>query len=185
MRSKFFWGVCKDKKKLIMISWKDVITSKDQGGLQVGSLKSFNLALLTKWWWRLKTNNNSLWVEVIKSFHGFNRSSVVDPLLYKKAGTWGSIAKLHKDMVALQVDLHASFHCESPTGQWRWSLDLIGNFSVASLRKKLDSFLLQNDRNLKTNWIKFVSIKMNIAVWNTQHRRLPTFSNLAKRGIIP
>ncbi|KAJ9553790.1 hypothetical protein OSB04_017835, partial [Centaurea solstitialis] len=28
------------------------------------------------------------------------------------------------------------------------------NFSVASLRKKLDSSLLQNDRNLKTNWIK-------------------------------
>ena len=171
-----------------MTSWKDVIASKDQGALQVESLKSFNLALLTKWWWRLKTNNHSLWVEVIRSFHGYKRNLVVDPLLSKKAGIWGSISKIPKDMAALQVNLPAAFHRESPPGQtntWRWSLEPSGYYSVSSLRKKLDSILLHNDRNLKTSWLKIVPSKVNIAVWKIQHRRLPTFSNLARRGIIP
>ncbi|GJU41039.1 hypothetical protein Tco_1193996, partial [Tanacetum coccineum] len=34
------------------------------------SLKSFNLALLQKWRWRLFSSPNALWVKVIKAFHG-------------------------------------------------------------------------------------------------------------------
>ncbi|KAJ9564530.1 hypothetical protein OSB04_000496 [Centaurea solstitialis] len=112
---------------------------------------------------------------------------MVDPLSSKKAGTWGSISKIHKDMAALQVDLPAAFHLESSPGQsftWRWSLDPSDRYTVSSLRKKLDSSFLHNGLNFKTNWLKIVPSKVNIAVWKIQHKRLPTFGNLARRGII-
>ncbi|GKD04054.1 putative RNA-directed DNA polymerase, eukaryota, reverse transcriptase zinc-binding domain protein [Tanacetum coccineum] len=47
LRAKFFWG-CKDSKKLIWIKWANVLSSFGKGGLNVGSLKAFNLALLQK-----------------------------------------------------------------------------------------------------------------------------------------
>lgn len=49
----------------------DIVTkpTKKEGGLEVGSLDSTNLALLAKWWWRLKNNNDSFWFSCIKSIH--------------------------------------------------------------------------------------------------------------------
>nr|GEW09192.1 hypothetical protein [Tanacetum cinerariifolium] len=40
------------------------------GGLQIGSLKAFNLALLQKWRWRLLSSPNNMWVNIIKALHG-------------------------------------------------------------------------------------------------------------------
>ncbi|GKE69882.1 reverse transcriptase domain, reverse transcriptase zinc-binding domain protein, partial [Tanacetum coccineum] len=39
-------------------------------GLNIGSLRAKNLALLGKWWWRFKKECGCLWVRVIKSIHG-------------------------------------------------------------------------------------------------------------------
>ncbi|GJZ72957.1 RNA-directed DNA polymerase, eukaryota, reverse transcriptase zinc-binding domain protein [Tanacetum coccineum] len=39
-------------------------------GLNIGSLKSFNLALLQKWRWRWFSFPNAIWVKVIKAIHG-------------------------------------------------------------------------------------------------------------------
>ena len=41
-----------------------------RGGLNVGSLRAKNMALLGKWWGRLSREGESLWVRVIKSIHG-------------------------------------------------------------------------------------------------------------------
>ncbi|GJX86071.1 reverse transcriptase domain-containing protein, partial [Tanacetum coccineum] len=47
-------------------SWKTLVDR----GLNIGSLKAFNLALLQKWRWRLLSSPNALWVQVIKAYHG-------------------------------------------------------------------------------------------------------------------
>ncbi|XP_071714499.1 uncharacterized protein [Rutidosis leptorrhynchoides] len=44
-----FGGGTQAKRKL---PWDQVIASKDHGGLEIGSLNAFNLALLHKWKWR-------------------------------------------------------------------------------------------------------------------------------------
>ncbi|GJY83425.1 hypothetical protein Tco_0496801 [Tanacetum coccineum] len=49
---------------------ENVLSSYDNGGLNIGSLKAFNLALLQKWRWRLLSHKNALWVKVIKALHG-------------------------------------------------------------------------------------------------------------------
>nr|GEX25922.1 RNA-directed DNA polymerase, eukaryota, reverse transcriptase zinc-binding domain protein [Tanacetum cinerariifolium] len=70
IRSNFFWRGNKDTKKMAWVKWSNTIASLDKGGLNIGSLKAFNLALLQKWRWRMLSSPNSLWVKVIKAFHG-------------------------------------------------------------------------------------------------------------------
>ncbi|GJT89609.1 reverse transcriptase domain, reverse transcriptase zinc-binding domain protein [Tanacetum coccineum] len=48
-------------------SWKPVVDKfkNREGGLNVGSLRAKNLALLGKWWWRLRKDGEGLWVKEI------------------------------------------------------------------------------------------------------------------------
>ncbi|XP_071708271.1 uncharacterized protein [Rutidosis leptorrhynchoides] len=57
-------------RKMSRVKWDLILASREKGGLGIGSLNSFNLALLLKWWWRLVNNPNALWVQMIKSIHG-------------------------------------------------------------------------------------------------------------------
>nr|GEX65776.1 RNA-directed DNA polymerase, eukaryota [Tanacetum cinerariifolium] len=70
IRSNFFWGGNQDGKKMAWVKWPIILNSYDNGGLNIDSLKAFNLALLQKWRWRLFTSPNDLWVKVVKAFHG-------------------------------------------------------------------------------------------------------------------
>nr|GEX35750.1 RNA-directed DNA polymerase, eukaryota, reverse transcriptase zinc-binding domain protein [Tanacetum cinerariifolium] len=70
IRASFFWGSCGEQKKMAWVKWSHVMASLDKGGLSVGSLKVFNLALLQKWRWRLVNNPDVLWACVIKAIHG-------------------------------------------------------------------------------------------------------------------
>ncbi|GKG19035.1 hypothetical protein Tco_0376134, partial [Tanacetum coccineum] len=70
IRSRFFNGVELNSKKAIWVKWCKVLASKDKGGLGVSSLFALNKALLIKWVWRFKTQNNLLWTRVIKAIHG-------------------------------------------------------------------------------------------------------------------
>ncbi|GJU32047.1 RNA-directed DNA polymerase, eukaryota [Tanacetum coccineum] len=63
------------------VKWDAILASLDQGGLGVGSLKAFNLALLQKWRWRLITKPDCLWVK-LKSLKQF---MVWKPDLMKRA----------------------------------------------------------------------------------------------------
>ncbi|GKA89741.1 putative RNA-directed DNA polymerase, eukaryota, reverse transcriptase zinc-binding domain protein [Tanacetum coccineum] len=70
IRAAFFWGGSQYTKKIAWVKWFNVISSFDKGELGIGSLKSFNLALLQKWRWRMFFNPHIMWVKVIKAFHG-------------------------------------------------------------------------------------------------------------------
>ncbi|GJR92121.1 putative RNA-directed DNA polymerase, eukaryota, reverse transcriptase zinc-binding domain protein [Tanacetum coccineum] len=70
LRASFFWGGSSKNKKMAWIKWDNILASHDKGGLGIGSLKAFNLALLQKWRWRLVTFSDSLWARVMKAIHG-------------------------------------------------------------------------------------------------------------------
>nr|GEV44463.1 RNA-directed DNA polymerase, eukaryota, reverse transcriptase zinc-binding domain protein [Tanacetum cinerariifolium] len=53
LRCNFFWGGSVDNNKLAWVAWKQVCSSKDCGGCGIGSLLASNLAMFTKWWWRM------------------------------------------------------------------------------------------------------------------------------------
>ena len=70
VRSNFFWGGNVGDTVLSWVKWNDILASYEKGGLNVGSLYAFNLALLQKWRWRFFTGGDCAWVRVICSIHG-------------------------------------------------------------------------------------------------------------------
>ncbi|XP_071689240.1 uncharacterized mitochondrial protein AtMg00310-like [Rutidosis leptorrhynchoides] len=70
IRARFFWGGSNKVKKMSWVKWDKILAPLDRGGLNVGSLKGFNLALIHKWRWRYLSNPNDYWVAIIKSIHG-------------------------------------------------------------------------------------------------------------------
>ncbi|GKA28019.1 RNA-directed DNA polymerase, eukaryota, reverse transcriptase zinc-binding domain protein [Tanacetum coccineum] len=57
-------------KRTSWVKWKNVLASKEKGGLGVSSLYALNRGLMFKWVWRFFTQNTSLWSRVIKAIHG-------------------------------------------------------------------------------------------------------------------
>nr|GEW85888.1 hypothetical protein [Tanacetum cinerariifolium] len=96
-------------------------------GMNIGSLKAFNLALLQKWRWRLFSSPNAHWVKVIKALHG--QEGGLD----------------HQERS--QVDLNS----EDDTCIWSMADD--GVFSVRSIRRVIDSKLLPSMLSA-TTWEK-------------------------------
>nr|GFA42977.1 RNA-directed DNA polymerase, eukaryota, reverse transcriptase zinc-binding domain protein [Tanacetum cinerariifolium] len=71
IRASFFWGGYQNLRKLAWIKWPNILSFLDKCVLGIGNLKSFNLALLQKWSWRMYFNLNAFWVKVIKALHGY------------------------------------------------------------------------------------------------------------------
>nr|GEZ39483.1 putative RNA-directed DNA polymerase, eukaryota [Tanacetum cinerariifolium] len=57
----------RDSKPIMWVKWEKALANYEMGGLNTGSLKAMNWALLSKWWWRFQVENEALWVKVIKS----------------------------------------------------------------------------------------------------------------------
>uniref|UniRef100_A0A452ZZZ2 Reverse transcriptase zinc-binding domain-containing protein n=1 Tax=Aegilops tauschii subsp. strangulata TaxID=200361 RepID=A0A452ZZZ2_AEGTS len=64
--SRFFWAGENNKQKYHMVKWSEIYKPKDQGGLGVISSKRMNIALLSKWLWRIQTEEGGLWLQIIR-----------------------------------------------------------------------------------------------------------------------
>ncbi|PWA53515.1 reverse transcriptase domain, Reverse transcriptase zinc-binding domain protein [Artemisia annua] len=75
------------------------------GGLRLGSLKAYNLALLPKWWWGVRVDRDSLWASVISDIHR-NLGGTKDIMYMPKfKGMWSSISKVRKEATDLGIPL--------------------------------------------------------------------------------
>ena len=61
----FLWGGGNLDKKIHLVKWKTVCSRKENGGLGLQILFTFNRALLGKWNWRFAMEDNSTWRKVI------------------------------------------------------------------------------------------------------------------------
>ena len=66
--------------------------------------------------------------------------------------------------------------------RWSWSLDDVGDFTVASVRKVIDDHILPTG-NTNTRWVKEVPIKINIHAWKVKNDGFPTRFNMSRRGM--
>nr|GEX27319.1 RNA-directed DNA polymerase, eukaryota, reverse transcriptase zinc-binding domain protein [Tanacetum cinerariifolium] len=69
IRCHFFNGAYLGGKKSMWVKWKNILVSKEKGGLGVSSLYALNRALMFKWVWWFITQRTSLWTRVIKAIH--------------------------------------------------------------------------------------------------------------------
>ena len=150
----------------------------------MGSLKALNLALLTKRWWRYKIERDALWRQVIKSIHGDHGANPIG----KMPGTWRNILKIHKTFEKVNIHIGSCFqvhvHLGDSTENIKWALEKSGQFSIASIRKAFDDLHLDKAGQSSFIWINWVPFKVSIHACKTSHCRLPTKSNLQKRGVI-
>ncbi|GLT60153.1 hypothetical protein SLA2020_329340 [Shorea laevis] len=63
----FLWGGSDDKRKIPLVRWDVVCTPKEFGGLGFRSTSSMNLALLSKVGWKLATESEPLWIQILKA----------------------------------------------------------------------------------------------------------------------
>ena len=59
-RARFLWSGKKDKQKYHLLAWPTVCLPKDLGGFGVLDLELMNVALFSKWIWKL-FNEHGLW----------------------------------------------------------------------------------------------------------------------------
>ena len=185
------WKKCNKSGDVVLegreTSWNLVCADKRKGGLGVGSLKAMNLAMLTKWWWRFKTEKDGLWKKVIQSLHGetggFNKTIPSG----RFTGIWNNILKILKDFHKVNIPLPSWFQEHQNQDDQevviKWALDPSGLFSVSSLRKACDDYFLKTASNIQFNWNNWVPSSVNILAWRFFHKRLPTKVNLVKRGV--
>ncbi|XP_071700218.1 uncharacterized protein [Rutidosis leptorrhynchoides] len=105
VRRNFFWGGSGEGSKIPWVKWENVIRPFEEGGLNVGSLKAFNLALIDKWWRRFLTETTSLWVKVIKSIYGSSglfKSGVGGHLIYLTRLLGVSLSKQVLNLIILE-----------------------------------------------------------------------------------
>ncbi|GJX46125.1 RNA-directed DNA polymerase, eukaryota [Tanacetum coccineum] len=81
------------------------------------------------------------------------------------------------------LDLLGTVILSNMEDRWIWDLNGDGDFCVKDVRNLLDvTFLSKADS--PTRWIKTIPIKVNIFAWKVSLDRLPTRSNLARRGVL-
>ncbi|GKA42376.1 RNA-directed DNA polymerase, eukaryota, reverse transcriptase zinc-binding domain protein [Tanacetum coccineum] len=154
----FFWGGSGEKKKMAWFKWEYVLASFDKGGLRIGSLKAFNLALLQKWRWRFVNNPDSLWVWVIKAIHG--GEACLDFKGCNCNGVWSSIissyAMLHERNIIPINTLCRKVGDRSTIRFWKdnWNGNghLMSRFNrLCHLNVNVDCLL--SDRRINDAWV--------------------------------
>ncbi|PWA79272.1 RNA-directed DNA polymerase, eukaryota, Reverse transcriptase zinc-binding domain protein [Artemisia annua] len=90
-----------DENKISWVAWKKVISPIHHGELGIGSHKSSNEAMVSKWWWGFRTTGNTLWCNIIQSIHDLSGGLDDATSLRSKRGPWYHIAKLKDDLISL------------------------------------------------------------------------------------
>ncbi|GJY86237.1 RNA-directed DNA polymerase, eukaryota, reverse transcriptase zinc-binding domain protein [Tanacetum coccineum] len=209
IRPNFFWGGNQDGKKMAWVKWHIILNSYDNGGLNIDSLKAFNLDLLQKWRWRLFTSPNDLWVKVVKAFHGHEGGFDNNGCSFK--GTWANIVGSSNFLYSKGIILNNSFcfnaGCETHIRFWKdiwvgeaplyqeigqlnivasedtcvWDLGPNGSFTVKDSRNIIDQKTLPSIP--PTSWDKIIPCKVNIFMWRLSLDQLPHRLNLSLRGM--
>ncbi|GJT69517.1 RNA-directed DNA polymerase, eukaryota, reverse transcriptase zinc-binding domain protein [Tanacetum coccineum] len=109
LRRAFFWGGSVEDKKIAWVACDKILLPFDKGGLGIISLKSCNLSLLSRWWWRFYNEPNALWFSVIKSIHGDEGGLTNFEAMKVKTGPWFHIARLKEDFLGLNINIDTIF----------------------------------------------------------------------------
>jgi hypothetical protein len=70
LQRNFLWGGLSLKRRISWVKWEDICRPKKEGGLGIRDLRLVNLSLLAKWRWKLLSNDDEVWKNVIVAKYG-------------------------------------------------------------------------------------------------------------------
>ncbi|KAJ0946971.1 putative RNA-directed DNA polymerase [Helianthus annuus] len=185
IRRDFIWGKSINGHKIRWIKWDLLMLARKIGGMGLGNVQSFNYAMLTKWWWRLKAFPNHLWAEVVKAIHGGNFSSSADqiiPVNKSVTGVWKDIGSVERALAKIGIQIKDNLIMDGT--QWKWRTDPGGAFSVKQLRLDIDNASAVNDDGRPAfEWNSWATPKANFLLWRATLGRIASKSGLVRRGI--
>ena len=77
LQRSFLWGWGKDNRSIPWVRWETICKPSEEGGLGIKDIRKFNYALMAKWKWRLKSEANGKWKDILESKYmmlpGFNQ----------------------------------------------------------------------------------------------------------------
>lgn len=89
----FLWGDTDTKKKIHLVGWNRVCKPKDHGGLDIKQMTKLNGSLLAKVGWKIMTEQDALWVKVVKGKSLSNSNFLECRANAQSSYTWRSVIK--------------------------------------------------------------------------------------------
>ncbi|KAJ0909970.1 putative reverse transcriptase zinc-binding domain-containing protein [Helianthus annuus] len=182
IRRDFVWGISDTRKKMRWVKWDSIQRSKKSGGLGVGRIRDFNLAMLTKWWWRFKANPNHLWAQVIGSVHKYNSTNQLIPVSNSIPGVWKDIGCMDPELKKMGIDIHQNLVASN--GLWKWRSNSDDTFTVKQVRFDLEKALGTDSGCIPGfEWLSWAPPKANHLLWRALLGKIASRIGLAHRGV--
>ncbi|XP_071739224.1 uncharacterized protein [Rutidosis leptorrhynchoides] len=176
VRRIFFWGGSGKETKIPWVKWDEVLLPFEEGGLNLGALKSSNLALIGKWWWRFKIETTSLWVRVIRSIYGDSGGLISGGNFLSKNSCWTNIIKAGGSIESVGIPFLNSFRRNIGSGKDTsfWLDPWLGDTTLKSRFGRL--FKLDSDQNALVSDRVMWNGSFGLGTW--QWRRSPSGRSL-------
>ncbi|XP_021975130.1 uncharacterized protein LOC110870243 [Helianthus annuus] len=184
IRRDFLWGKSASGNKMRWLRWDFIIKSIKARGMGLGSIHSFNKAMLSKWWWRFKDNPNQTWAEVIRSIHTANSVSNNSFLPIKKliAGPWKDIFSVEKDFAKVGINIYKKLIHNGV--KWIWTNDPNGSVSVKQVRLDIEEATNSGIvEPVAYGWNSWVPPKVNYLLWKAMLGKVASKIGLRHRGV--
>nr|GEZ04539.1 RNA-directed DNA polymerase, eukaryota [Tanacetum cinerariifolium] len=179
MRRNFFNRMQDGERKIAWVKWSKVLAAKKHGGLWVMVCVQASGMIFGIGDTQLKFLFPRLY-----ALESIKESSVANKLQAHIASSFRRAVRGGVETQQLNhlLDLLGSVILSNMEDRWVWDLNGDGVFRVKDAHNLLDETFLPKD-DVTTRWIKCVPIKVNIFAWKVFLDRLPTRSNLSKRGV--
>ncbi|XP_019189720.1 PREDICTED: uncharacterized protein LOC109184127 [Ipomoea nil] len=87
----FIWGGVGDARKPSLVSWDVVTKCKQEGGLGIRRMQDVNTAFLAKLGWRMRTEQDRLWIRVLMAKYPAMNSRELRDLKRPSSNAWKGI----------------------------------------------------------------------------------------------
>ncbi|KAJ0533882.1 putative RNA-directed DNA polymerase [Helianthus annuus] len=165
IRRDFVWGKTGRSQKMRWVKWELFLKPKILGGVGVGGILDYNIAMLSKWLWRYKNEPNHLWTSVIRAIHESSTSKSFISVKKTIPGVWKDIHSVKDSLQKFDIKVEDCIRVKMGDGKsilfWmdRW---LIGEplkdrfpelFNIAANKRgTVDDFYHAQDGNIQWRW---------------------------------
>ncbi|XP_058756747.1 uncharacterized protein LOC131629961 [Vicia villosa] len=164
----FFWTSKGEKTRKSLVSWSNVCTTQQKGGLNIVKLEAWNKACMVRLLWNLCKKEDSVWVKWIHTYY-FKEESVMD------TPTKDSFSWIMKEILQVR-DQVKMLDC------WK----SLGQRNDCKIKEFYLHFLAQsNDVDWKGLLMgNYARPRAKMMLWLACHGRLATKDRLVKFGMI-